>query len=190
MCIRDRSDIKQPAFDLDGANALLDQAGYTDANGDGIREASDGTPLQFTMTYRNTLANVDSIMEILRSDFQKIGIGMDLSPVDATTFTANVTPVSYTHLAMAVINHPILLIADEPTTALDVTIQAQILDIMKKLKGTGGLVVVTHNLGIVADICEEVVVMYAGRAVERGTLKAIFDHPLHPYCLLYTSRCV
>lgn len=84
-------------------------------------------------------------------------------------------------IAMAVINHPILLIADEPTTALDVTIQAQILDIMKKLKGTGGLVVVTHNLGIVADICEEVVVMYAGRTVERGTLKAIFNHPLHPY---------
>ncbi|WP_434310731.1 ABC transporter substrate-binding protein [Hominifimenecus sp. rT4P-3] len=86
-----KSDIQQPAFDVDGANALLDQSGYTDTNGDGIRENSDGTPLQFTMTYRNTLANVDSIMEILRSDFQKIGIGLDLSPVDATTFTANVT---------------------------------------------------------------------------------------------------
>jgi oligopeptide/dipeptide ABC transporter ATP-binding protein len=84
-------------------------------------------------------------------------------------------------IAMAVINHPDLLIADEPTTALDVTVQAQILDIMNKLKGTGGLVVITHNLGIVAEICEAVVVMYAGRAVERGTLKAVFDHPLHPY---------
>ena len=84
-------------------------------------------------------------------------------------------------IAMAMINHPALLIADEPTTALDVTVQAQILDLMKRLKGTGGLVMVTHNLGVVAEICEEVVVMYAGRAVERGTLKEVFDHPLHPY---------
>ena len=84
-------------------------------------------------------------------------------------------------IAMAMINQPALLIADEPTTALDVTVQAQILDLMKKLKGTGGLVMVTHNLGVVAEICEEVVVMYAGRAVERGTLQQVFDQPLHPY---------
>ena len=85
-------------------------------------------------------------------------------------------------IAMAIINKPALLIADEPTTALDVTIQAQILDIMKSLKTeAGGLLMITHNLGIVAEICEEVVVMYAGRAIERGTLAAIFDHPLHPY---------
>lgn len=84
-------------------------------------------------------------------------------------------------IAMAMINRPALLIADEPTTALDVTVQAQILDLMKKLKGTGGLVLVTHNLGVVAEICEEVVVMYAGRAVERGTLQQVFDEPLHPY---------
>ena len=85
-------------------------------------------------------------------------------------------------IAMAVILHPDLIIADEPTTALDVTIQAQILDIMRRLKGSSGsLMLITHNLGIVAEICEEVVVMYAGRAIERGTLKAIFDNPLHPY---------
>lgn len=85
-------------------------------------------------------------------------------------------------IAMAIINHPAILIADEPTTALDVTIQAQILDIMRRLKGSSGsLMLITHNLGIVAEICEEVVVMYAGRAIERGTLKAIFDNPLHPY---------
>lgn len=84
-------------------------------------------------------------------------------------------------IAMAIVNRPKLLIADEPTTALDVTIQAQILDLMKRLKLEGGLVVITHNLGIVADICEEVVVMYAGRTVERGTVQAIFNAPLHPY---------
>ena len=85
-------------------------------------------------------------------------------------------------IAMALACEPDILIADEPTTALDVTIQAQILDIMRRLKGaSGSLMVITHNLGIVAEICEEVVVMYAGRAIERGTLKAIFDNPLHPY---------
>ena len=84
-------------------------------------------------------------------------------------------------IAMAMSCDPEILIADEPTTALDVTVQAQILDIMKRLKGDGGLVVITHNLGVVAEVCEEVVVMYAGRAVERGTLEAVFDHPLHPY---------
>ncbi|MDR3051177.1 MAG: ABC transporter ATP-binding protein [Oscillospiraceae bacterium] len=84
-------------------------------------------------------------------------------------------------IAMAMINRPALLIADEPTTALDVTIQAQILDIMKQFKQSGGMVVVTHNLGVVAELCEEVVVMYAGCAVERGTVHAIFRHPRHPY---------
>ena len=85
-------------------------------------------------------------------------------------------------IAMGMVCNPRLMIADEPTTALDVTIQAQILDIMRRLKGSSGsLMLITHNLGIVAEICEEVVVMYAGRAIERGTLKAIFDNPLHPY---------
>jgi len=85
-------------------------------------------------------------------------------------------------IALATFMSPNVVLADEPTTALDVTIQAQILDIMRRLKGSSGsLMLITHNLGIVADICEEVVVMYAGRAIERGTLKAIFDNPLHPY---------
>ena len=85
-------------------------------------------------------------------------------------------------MAIALAADPDILFADEPTTALDVTIQAQILDIMRRLKGSSGsLMLITHNLGIVAEICEEVVVMYAGRAIERGTLKAIFDNPLHPY---------
>lgn len=87
-------------------------------------------------------------------------------------------------IALAIINHPSLLIADEPTTSLDVTIQAQILDLMKGLKGeSGSLLLITHNLGIVAEICEEVVVMYAGRTIERGTLETIFDYPSHPYTI-------
>jgi peptide/nickel transport system ATP-binding protein len=86
-------------------------------------------------------------------------------------------------IAMALSCSPKLLIADEPTTALDVTIQAQILDELRQLRDeTGaGIILVTHDLGVVADIADRVVVMYAGRVVEQGTLDEIFYDPQHPY---------
>ena len=86
-------------------------------------------------------------------------------------------------IAMALSCSPSLLIADEPTTALDVTIQAQILDELRKLREqTGaGIILVTHDLGVVADIADRVIVMYAGRVVEQGTLDELFYDPQHPY---------
>jgi peptide/nickel transport system ATP-binding protein len=86
-------------------------------------------------------------------------------------------------IAMALSCSPKLLIADEPTTALDVTIQAQILDELRKLRGEtdAGIILVTHDLGVVADIADRIVVMYAGRVVEQGTLDEIFYDPQHPY---------
>ena len=86
-------------------------------------------------------------------------------------------------IAIGLACNPKLLIADEPTTALDVTIQAQVLEIMQDLKETYkmGLIIITHDLGIVAEICDEVAVMYAGRIVEYGTLEDVFEHTLHPY---------
>ncbi|HEY2316736.1 MAG TPA: ABC transporter ATP-binding protein [Solirubrobacteraceae bacterium] len=86
-------------------------------------------------------------------------------------------------IAMALSCSPKLLIADEPTTALDVTIQAQILDELRQLRDqTGaGIILVTHDLGVVADIADRVIVMYAGRVVEEGTLDEIFYDPQHPY---------
>ena len=86
-------------------------------------------------------------------------------------------------IAMAMSSDPKILIADEPTTALDVTIQAQILDLMKDLqKKTGmGIIFITHNLGVVADICDKVSVMYAGKIVEQGPVDDIFYEPAHPY---------
>ena len=86
-------------------------------------------------------------------------------------------------IAMALICNPELLIADEPTTALDVTIQAQVLDMMQKLKRQNGtsMLMITHDLGIVAEVCDCVSVIYAGRIVEHGTLEDVFDHTLHPY---------
>jgi len=86
-------------------------------------------------------------------------------------------------IAMALSCNPKLLIADEPTTALDVTIQAQILELMKKLKKELGMAImlITHDLGVVAEMCERVVVMYGGKVVEEADVVSLFKNPLHPY---------
>jgi peptide/nickel transport system ATP-binding protein len=86
-------------------------------------------------------------------------------------------------IAMALAVQPDILIADEPTTALDVTIQAQILDLMKQLQQENGMamIFITHDLGVIADICDEVVVMYAGTVVESAPVKELFENPRHPY---------
>jgi peptide/nickel transport system ATP-binding protein len=88
-------------------------------------------------------------------------------------------------IAMALACNPDLLIADEPTTALDVTVQAQILDLLRELQQQTGMaiILITHDLGIVAEMADEVAVMYAGRVVERASGTAIFDDPQHPYTL-------
>jgi peptide/nickel transport system ATP-binding protein/oligopeptide transport system ATP-binding protein len=88
-------------------------------------------------------------------------------------------------IAMALVCKPRLLIADEPTTALDVTVQAQILDLLRDLQAETGMsvILITHDLGVVAEMADEVAVMYAGRVVERGTAKDIFEDPQHPYTI-------
>ena len=88
-------------------------------------------------------------------------------------------------IAIALACDPALLIADEPTTALDVTIQAQILDLIRSLRDSHGMAVVliTHDLGVVAGICERLVVMYAGKIVEEATIDSLFESPSHPYTL-------
>ncbi|WP_010097702.1 ABC transporter ATP-binding protein [Ornithinibacillus scapharcae] len=86
-------------------------------------------------------------------------------------------------IAMAIANKPELLIADEPTTALDVTIQSQILDLINKLKDDmdSGIILITHDLGVVAEMADRVAVMYAGEIVEIADVKTLFENPLHPY---------
>jgi peptide/nickel transport system ATP-binding protein len=86
-------------------------------------------------------------------------------------------------IAMALVNNPSVLIADEPTTALDVTVQAQILELIDKVKRDFdiGVILITHDLGVVAETAQTVMVMYAGRAVEHGPARAVFDDPQHPY---------
>jgi oligopeptide/dipeptide ABC transporter ATP-binding protein len=86
-------------------------------------------------------------------------------------------------IAMALACNPKLLIADEPTTALDVTIQAQVLELMKKVRSSMGtaILLISHDLGVIADVCDRVIVMYAGRVVEDGDVRSIFRRPSHPY---------
>ncbi|MDQ0198176.1 ABC transporter ATP-binding protein [Neobacillus ginsengisoli] len=89
-------------------------------------------------------------------------------------------------IAMAIACHPRLLIADEPTTALDVTVQAQILDLLKDIqkKNDMSVILITHDLGVVAEMCDEVIVMYAGKIVERTDVDTLFYNPKHPYTTL------
>ena len=88
-------------------------------------------------------------------------------------------------ISMALASDPRLIIADEPTTALDVTIQAQILDLLRDLKDKidGSIMLITHDLGVIAEMADYVVVMYAGRVIEKGTVQEIFHNPMHPYTI-------
>ena len=88
-------------------------------------------------------------------------------------------------IAMALACNPKLIIADEPTTALDVTIQAQILDLLREVRAriNGSIMLITHDLGVVAEMADYVVVMYAGRIIEKGTVQEIFLDPKHPYTI-------
>ena len=88
-------------------------------------------------------------------------------------------------IAMSLLCNPRLIIADEPTTALDVTIQAQILDLLREIKKkiNGSIMLITHDLGVVAEMADYVVVMYAGKVIEMGTAEDIFDRPMHPYTI-------
>ena len=115
--------------------------------------------------------------------FERIGITPAEKRYEQYPFEMSGGMLQRIMIAMALICEPKLLIADEPTTALDVTIQAQILKLIKKLQQESGtsVIFITHNLGVVAEICDSVTVMYAGKAVETASVVDIFDHPAHPY---------
>jgi oligopeptide/dipeptide ABC transporter ATP-binding protein len=113
----------------------------------------------------------------------KVGIPRPDQHVDAYPHQLSGGMRQRAMIAMALSCNPSLLIADEPTTALDVTIQAQILDLLRRLRAELGMAImfITHALGVIAEIADEVAVMYLGRIVEQASVEEIFDHPLHPY---------
>jgi peptide/nickel transport system ATP-binding protein len=115
--------------------------------------------------------------------FELVGIPSPAERVDAYPHQLSGGMRQRVMIAMALACKPDLLIADEPTTALDVTIQAQILDLLRSLQRELGMAIllITHDLGVVAETCDEVVVMYAGRVVERAPTPALFAAPRHPY---------
>ncbi len=118
-------------------------------------------------------------IEMLR----KVGIPKSEERIDAYPFQLSGGMRQRAMIAMALACHPSLLIADEPTTALDVTTQAQIMELMLQLQRDMGMSVmlITHDLGVIAETCEEVMVMYLGEVVEKADVKAMFRDPLHPY---------
>ena len=119
------------------------------------------------------------VLELLK----RVGIPQAETRIDAYPHELSGGMRQRVMIAMALSCKPKVLIADEPTTALDVTIQAQILDLLRSLKEQTGLgvILVTHDLGVVAELADRVAVMYAGRIVEQGTVAEVFEDPRHPY---------
>jgi oligopeptide/dipeptide ABC transporter ATP-binding protein len=128
-------------------------------------------------------SNKQEAREIAIDMIDRVGISNPTQRIDEYPHQLSGGMRQRAMIAMALSCHPALLIADEPTTALDVTVQAQILELMKELQDELGMGVmyITHNLGVIAEIAETVSVMYLGRIVEHGPAREIFHHPLHPY---------
>jgi len=125
----------------------------------------------------------DEARELAIEMLEKVGIPSASSRVDEYPHQMSGGMRQRVMIAMALSCNPSLLIADEPTTALDVTIQAQILDLIRSLQRESGLSVllITHDLGVIAEMADDVVVMYAGKVVERGDVLTVFQHHIHPY---------
>jgi oligopeptide/dipeptide ABC transporter ATP-binding protein len=169
------------------------------------REMQDIRGKEISMIFQEPMTSLNPVLTIKRQITETLIRHQKLSKKDALREAVHMLDIvgiplpekrihSYPHLmsggmrqrvmiAMALACKPELLIADEPTTALDVTIQAQILDLMMKLKDqtNTGILLITHDLGIVAEVANRVNVMYCGRIVEKGTVDEIFSGPLHPY---------
>jgi peptide/nickel transport system ATP-binding protein len=172
--------------------------GKTDKQMNRLRGKTMSMIFQDPMTSLNPVHTVEKqIVEVIRSHNKALGhssalkqAGDMLEMVGISRSRGSEYPHQFSGgmkqrvvIAIALACKPDLLIADEPTTALDVTIQAQVLELMKELRAQydASMLMITHDLGIVADICDSVAVIYAGRIVEYGSLEDVFDFTLHPY---------
>ncbi len=179
---------------LEGTDLLKKNAHYMRE----IRGKKISMIFQDPMTSLNPVLKVnEQIAEVLRTHDKSLKKEAALEKANEMLETVGISRergIEYPHqfsggmkqrvvIAIALACEPEVLIADEPTTALDVTIQAQVLEMMKDLNRKLGtsVLMITHDLGIVAEVCDEVSVMYAGHVVEHGTLEDVFDHTKHPY---------
>ncbi|OGK91099.1 MAG: peptide ABC transporter ATP-binding protein [Candidatus Rokubacteria bacterium GWC2_70_24] len=162
---------------------------------------------EITMIFQEPMTSLNPVLTIGRQVTETLEIHLEMTPAQSRTRAAEILALvgiadperrlrQYPHqfsggmrqrimIAMALACNPALILADEPTTALDVTIQAQILELLKDLSRKLGvaMLIITHNLGVVARYADRVNVMYAGRIVERGTAREIYANPRHPYTL-------
>jgi oligopeptide transport system ATP-binding protein len=194
--------IPQPPGRIEGGSALFDGIDLLKASTEQLRKIRGK---RISMIFQDPMTSLNPYMRISEQLIEPLLIHEKISHRDALKRgVAMLEEVgvpdaakrirSYPHefsggmrqrvmIAMALITKPELLIADEPTTALDVTVQAQILDLVKKMQRELGMAVIwiTHDLGVVAGFCERVQVMYAGRIVERAATGELFQHTAHPY---------
>ena len=185
--------IKQGVIELDGENILTKS----------IKELEKIRGKDISMIFQDPMTALNPVFTVGEQIAESIRLHENVTDAEAEErakqmlelvgipgFRANDYPHQFSGgmkqrvvIAIALACHTKLLIADEPTTALDVTIQAQVLELMKNLKEEydTAMIMITHDLGIVAEVCDEVAVMYAGRIIEKGTLEDVFNHTKHPY---------
>jgi peptide/nickel transport system ATP-binding protein len=194
--------LPNPPARISGGQILLqgrDLASLSERGMQAVRGKEIGMIFQDPMSALNPVATVEAqITEVLRQHQPLSGAAARDRALELLTLVgisdARARLGEYPHrlsggmsqrvmIAMAIACNPLVLIADEPTTALDVTIQAQILDLLRRLQAETGmaLILITHDLGVVAEAADRVAVMYAGKIVETATVDALFDRPLHPY---------
>ena len=149
-----------------------------------------GEQVAETLRFHKKIDNHQALVETTHL-FQRVGLPDPEANLNSFPHQLSGGMRQRVMIAMAIACAPQILIADEPTTALDVTIQAQILDLLRELNQERGmgLLLITHDLGVVAEICQRVMVMYAGRIMEQTAVEAIFTRPMHPYTIgLIESR--
>lgn len=194
--------LKDTPGKVTNGSAVLDGVDLVKASDQQIRDIRGG---KMSMIFQEPMSALNPSMRIDKQMIETIRLHSDMTKEQALAHAADMLKKvgipdpprvlkNYPHqlsggmsqrvmIAMALSNDPQLLIADEPTTALDVTIQAQVLEMMKGLrdKYNTSMLMITHDLGIVAEICDKVSVVYAGRVIEHGTLEDIFENTRHPY---------
>ena len=196
--------LKDTPGKVTNGSATLDGVNLVEASDAQIRDIRGG---KMSMIFQEPMSALNPSMRIDKQMIETIRLHQDMTKEQALAHAADMLKKvgipdparvlkNYPHqlsggmsqrvmIAMALSNNPELLIADEPTTALDVTIQAQILNLIKRLNRELDMttILITHDLGVVATLCDKVVVMYGGLIMEDGTVEEIFYHPKHPYTM-------